>query len=52
MSNTNIDLERNYEFKESGKVKKQDEKQKGERIKIGDEEDENEPLAGLSGTRW
>lgn len=49
-----IDLERNYEVPETGKSKKSNEKKKGEKINIDKRADEDgeEPLPGLSGTRW
>lgn len=51
---SDIDLEKNYEVPETGKSKKSDEKQKGEKIDIDKkkDEDDDEPLPGLSGTRW
>lgn len=48
MSSTAIDLEKNYD--DGDKKPKKNEEKKGEKIKIGDEEDEG--LPGLSGTRW
>jgi len=47
---SDIDLERNYEVPETKKNKKSEEK-KGEKIDI-DQKDGDEPLPGLSGTRW
>jgi hypothetical protein len=52
---SNIDLERNYEIPEAGKKSEEKKKKKGEQINLdkkNEKEDEDEPLPGLSGTRW
>ena len=51
---TSIDLERNYEVPEKGRKNEEKEK-RGKKIELEKEtkeEDCDEPLPGLSGTRW
>ena len=50
---TSIDLERNYEIPETGKKSEDKQKDKKKRISTDEKVDkEDEPLPGISGTRW